>query len=74
MNYKPSHYENLKLDPLDIMFSNFTREEYIGFLKGNILKYLLRYESKGGVDDLLKCKSYLDMLIAVEKIGDDLDE
>ena len=74
MNYKPSHYENLKLDPLDIMFSNFTREEYIGFLKGNILKYLLRYESKGGVDDLLKCKSYLDMLIAVEKIGDDPDE
>ena len=74
MIYKPSHYENLKLDPLDIMFNNFTREEYIGFLKGNILKYLLRYESKGGVDDLLKCKSYLDMLIAVEKIGDDPDE
>ena len=74
MNYKPSHYENLKLDPLDIMFSNFTREEYIGFLKGNILKYLLRYESKGGVDDLLKGKSYLDMLLAVEKIGDDPDE
>lgn len=74
MNYKPSHYENLKIDPLEIMFNNFTREEYVGFLKGNILKYLLRYESKGGVDDLLKCKSYLDMLIAVEKIGDDPDE
>lgn len=74
MNTKPSHYEKLVLDPLEIMFSNFSREEYIGFLKGNILKYLLRYESKGGVDDLLKCKSYLDMLIAVEKIGDDPDE
>lgn len=74
MIYKPSHYENLKLDPLDIMFSNFTKEEYIGFLKGNILKYLLRYESKGGVEDLLKCKSYLNMLIAVEKIGENTDE
>lgn len=74
MNYKPSHYENLKLDPLEIMFNNFTKEEYVGFLKGNILKYLLRFESKGGVDDLLKCKSYLNMLIAVEKIGEESNE
>lgn len=74
MNNKPSHYDNLKLDPLEIMFNNFTREEYIGFLKGNILKYLLRYESKGGVEDLLKAKSYLNMLIAVEKIGEETDE
>ena len=71
---KPSHYDNLKLDPLEIMFNNFTREEYVGFLKGNILKYLLRYESKGGVEDLLKAKSYLNMLIAIEKIGEETDE
>lgn len=74
MNYKPNHYDNLKLDPLEIMYNNFSKEEYVGFLKGNILKYLLRYESKGGVEDLLKAKSYLNMLIAIEKIGEEANE
>ena len=34
-----------------------------GFLDGNVLKYLLRYKNKNGVEDLKKAKWYLERLI-----------
>lgn len=39
-----------------------TKEEYIGFLKGNLYKYVFRYQSKGGLDDLKKAQYYLEEL------------
>lgn len=41
-------------------------EQTRGFLKGNVLKYLVRYEDKGGMDDLIKANEYLRRLIAFE--------
>lgn len=38
-----------------------------GFIKGNILKYLFRHRSKGGVEDLIKARNYIDMLIKEEE-------
>lgn len=46
-------------------------EQTRGFLKGNVLKYLVRYEDKGGMDDLIKANEYLRRLIAFEDGGDD---
>ena len=38
--------------------------EFRGYLKGNALKYLWRYDYKGKpIEDLRKCKWYLDKLI-----------
>lgn len=42
-------------------------EEYIAFLKLNIFKYLLRYKSKNGLEDLYKAKTYLEKLIEIEQ-------
>ena len=39
------------------------QKEYKGYLKGNCLKYLWRYEYKNGVEDLTKARVYLDWLI-----------
>ena len=36
--------------------------------KGNIIKYILRYEKKGGVEDLEKARWYLNRLIACESV------
>lgn len=47
-----------------------TKEQVRGFLKGNALKYLVRYEYKGGMDDLIKAHEYLTRLIAFEDGGD----
>lgn len=38
-------------------------DEFIGFLKGNVIKYLHRYKHKNGLDDLIKGKDYYDRLI-----------
>lgn len=61
----PSHYKGIQ--PIDVMRNNFTRDEYRGFLKGNILKYVMRYQDKGGLDDLKKAEQYLTWLIDFER-------
>jgi hypothetical protein len=35
-------------------------------LDGNALKYLVRFRDKGGVEDLMKARHYIDKLIEVE--------
>lgn len=40
---------------------------WTGFHKGNIVKYLARYKSKGGVEDLKKARFYIDRLISMEE-------
>tara|TARA_R110000803_G_scaffold17928_1_gene48177 strand:- start:377 stop:580 length:204 start_codon:yes stop_codon:yes gene_type:complete len=56
--YKEKHYELWKdFETLDVLKCCLTEDEYIGFLKGNILKYKLR--SKGqDLKDIEKIKNY----------------
>jgi len=57
---KNKHYElwdNTQVS--DIMKRSLSKEEYIGFLKGNILKYQLRLGKKDDVQkDIAKIKDY----------------
>lgn len=39
----------------------------LGFLDGNAVKYLARWRSKNGLEDLKKARHYLDKLIEVEE-------
>lgn len=67
---KQEHYKATGIEPINLMFENFTQEEYQGFLQGNILKYMIRYKRKNGLEDLKKAKTYLTWLIEdVEKRG-----
>lgn len=61
------HYKNQGIEPIDLMRKNFSKEEFAGFLQGNVLKYMLRYKDKNGVEDLKKAKTYLTWLIDEEK-------
>lgn len=45
---KSSHYQLTLLQPLEIMQRTMTKEEFIGFLKGNIIKYSIRGGHKEG--------------------------
>ena len=59
------HYKKYKIQPLEYIVTN-----RINFLEGNIIKYVTRWRDKGGVEDLLKARHYLDVLIEEEsKIG-----
>lgn len=53
------------METLDIIDNFSTDEEFVGFLKGNIIKYLHRYPHKNGMEDLKKAEWYLKKLIEV---------
>jgi hypothetical protein len=63
----PLHYAT-GIQPWDAMQDWMTVEEFQGFLRGNVIKYIARYPHKGGVDDLRKARQYLDMLIEVMNV------
>lgn len=62
-----AHYKNQGIEPIDLMRKNFSKEEFAGFLQGNVLKYMLRYKDKNGVEDLKKAMTYLKWLIEEEE-------
>jgi hypothetical protein len=57
------HYVRLAIQPWDAMAAWMTPEQFEGFLAGNALKYLARYRSKGGVEDVRKAAHYAAKLI-----------
>ena len=61
------HYNKAVIEPIKYMCLSFTREEFKGFLKGNILKYSLRAPYKGQEEeDRRKATWYLDLLYTIE--------
>lgn len=56
------HYDRGGIQPIEFMLMSFTNEEFRGFLKGNIIKYVSRASYKNGAEDLKKAKVYLDWL------------
>lgn len=52
-----SHYAKA-IQPWDYIIAN-----NIGYLEGNIIKYVTRYKDKNGLQDLLKAQHYLKKLI-----------
>ena len=61
------HYKNMQIQPWEVMQSVLTKAEFIGFLKGNIIKYSLRTGKKiGANDDEHKALHYMQKLREVE--------
>lgn len=46
-----NHYTNMHIQPWEVMEAVLTRDEFIGFLKGNIIKYAIRDGRKAGAND-----------------------
>lgn len=64
----PEHYQG-SIECLDAIEASMNHEEFCGYLKGNIIKYVWRYKRKGLVTDLEKSEFYLKRLIKTEKVG-----
>jgi hypothetical protein len=60
-----THYINKPVQPWAAMEAWMTGEEFTGYLRGNVIKYMARCNDKGGVEDLKKARHYLDKLIEV---------
>ena len=63
----PNHYTAYSREVIDTMQGDMTPEEFTGYLKGNIIKYISRYQGKNGVEDLNKAIWYVTKLRDVVK-------
>ena len=55
------HYQQYKFQPTEFLHIN-----NVPFIEGNVIKYILRHKHKNGLQDLLKAKHYIDLLIQFE--------
>jgi hypothetical protein len=61
-----THYVSMPVQPWEVMESVMTREEFVGFLKGNIIKYSMRQGKKEDSDDVGKLQHYIAKLKQVQ--------
>ena len=57
-----SHYKDLAIQPLEYIVKN-----ELDFVQGNVVKYVTRYKTKNGLEDLKKAKHYIELLIELEE-------
>lgn len=62
---KPAHYGKGSIECIMYIEDSLTKEEYIGYLRGNVIKYQHRWRYKGGLEDLKKAQWYLAKLTEV---------
>ena len=62
----PEHYKgDHGIECIQAISAQLSQEEYEGYLRGNVVKYVWRYRQKGGKQSLQKARWYLDRLIEV---------
>ena len=60
---KPPHYNKGEIECINAIEASMTKEEFAGYLKGNVVKYVWRYNYKGKPkEDLDKSHWYLERL------------
>jgi hypothetical protein len=55
------HYKHMTIQPTEYCEAN-----NLSFIEGCVIKYISRWRSKNGVDDLRKAKHYIELLIETE--------
>ena len=55
-----SHYKDKTIQPWDYIIAND-----LGYLEGNVVKYVSRWKNKNGIEDLKKAQHYLAKLLEV---------
>lgn len=55
------HYKQFKIQPIE-----YTHQNKLGFIEGNIVKYISRHREKNGVEDLRKIVHYCELLAELE--------
>lgn len=61
-----NRYKHGEIECIDAIRAALTPEEFRGFCKGNVLKYVWRESHKGGDSDLVKAESYIGYAVSPE--------
>ena len=56
------HYAIQYIQPWEYMEACMSKEEFKGYLRGNVIKYVSRYDKKDGLKDIDKAMHYLENL------------
>lgn len=70
----PPHYTSGPVECIEAIEASMPPAAFKGFLKGNVIKYVWRYENKNGAEDLEKAQWYLNRLLAACKAEQDKKE
>ena len=60
----PSHYQQGEVECIDALRSALNKEEFEGYCRGAVIKYVWRFRHKGGAEDLKKAMVYLQWLLS----------
>lgn len=67
----PNHYCSGDVECIDAIRASMTQAGFVDYCKGNVIKYLFRWEYKGGLQDLKKAQVYLNWAVeTAEKYAD----
>ena len=68
----PKHYTSgtLGIEVINTMEMCSTEDEFMGYLRCNALKYISRFESKNGLEDVKKCAWYVKKYLAVQGLDE----
>lgn len=61
------HYKDLSIQPIEYIHAN-----KLPYCEANVVKYITRWRSKGGKQDLEKVKHYVDLLIQLEGLDENI--
>lgn len=56
-----NHYKDMKIQPVEFIAAN-----NLGFLEGNVVKYICRHHAKNGAEDIKKAIHYCELLLATK--------
>ena len=59
------HYKDMGIQPWAVMEAVLTHDEFVGFLKGNVIKYAMR-QGKKDSDDANKARHYAVKLAEIQ--------
>lgn len=59
----PKHYTTGNIEVWD-----FIIDQKLGYLEGNVIKYVSRWKHKDGIKDLFKAQAYINKLIEETKV------
>jgi len=67
---QPPHYNTGEIECIQAIQASMTTRQFQGYLKGNVLKYMWRYEYKNLQEDLAKAQWYLRRLMETYENGE----
>ena len=61
----PDRYSHGEIECIDAIRAALSPEEFRGFCKGEVIKYVWREAYKGGGEDMAKARDYIDYMLGI---------